>query len=270
MPGTVHAVVLDGLGWGADGTVWGGEILQGSYGGFVRCGHFRQVPLPGGEAANREPWRNLAAQLFTAFGVNYRANLVGTGLETRFAGHQAKLLDQMMQKGVNAPMTSSAGRLFDAVAAALDICPDKQGFEGEAAMQLEVLARASVAGKEGYPVEVTTSETVKLSFDKVWPALLGDLKSGVKHETISARFHQGLIDGLARSLSVAGARPSGKVVLSGGVFQNAFLRDGLTEKLETDGYTVLNHKSVPANDGGLALGQAVIAANLQAPSTFDD
>ncbi len=270
MPGTVHAVVLDGLGWGADGTVWGGEILQGSYGGFVRCGHFRQVPLPGGEAANREPWRNLAAQLFTAFGVNYRANLVGTGLETRFADHQAKLLDQMMQKGVNAPMTSSAGRLFDAVAAALDICPDKQGFEGEAAMQLEVLARASVAGKEGYPVEVTTSETVKLSFDKVWPALLGDLKSGVKHETISARFHQGLIDGLARSLSVAGARPSGKVVLSGGVFQNAFLRDGLTEKLETDGYTVLNHKSVPANDGGLALGQAVIAANLQAPSTFDD
>ena len=261
--GEVFGIILDGLGWGPDGTIWGGEILKGGYWGFERVGHFNPVRLPGGTAAIREPWRNLAAQLHAAFGPGYREELSGTGLETLFAGRPARLLDQLMSKGVNAPLSSSAGRLFDAAAAALGLCPDRQSFEGEAAMRLEALASNILASGEGYPVDVMQAEPVVLSFSALWTALLRDLRAAVPAEIISARFHSGLIDGLAEALTVPGAKPADAVALSGGVFQNAILRGGLTERLEAEGLKVLNHVHVPANDGGLALGQAVIAARLE-------
>lgn len=265
--GEVFGIVLDGLGWGADGTVWGGEILKGGYRDFERVGHFIPVPLPGGAAAIREPWRNLAAQLHAAFGPGYREELSGTGLETLFADRPARLLDQLMIKGVNAPLSSSAGRLFDAAAAALGLCPDRQSFEGEAAMRLEALASNVLGSEEGYRVDVMQVAPVVLSFSALWTALLRDLRAAVPAEIVSARFHRGLIDGLARALRAAGATPGDAVTLSGGVFQNAILRDGLTERLETEGFKVLNHTHVPANDGGLSLGQAVIAARLEGTET---
>ncbi|GAB4530702.1 MAG: carbamoyltransferase HypF [Roseibium sp.] len=253
-------IILDGLGWAADGTVWGGEVLAGGIDGAERVAHLAQVRLPGGAAAVREPWRNLAAHLFAAFGPDYRDLLAGTGPAEAIGRKKAGLLDRIMESGVNAPLSSSAGRLFDAVAAALGICFDRQGYEGEAGMRLECLARSVLAGERGYPVEVAGSRPLQLAFSPMWQALIADLRAGDPPGRISARFHLGLIEGLAETLVRSGAEPGDRVALSGGVFQNAILRDGLTERLSQKGFQVLNHRQVPANDGGLALGQAVVAA----------
>jgi len=258
--GSAYGIVLDGLGWGADGTVWGGEILKGGYAGFERVGHFQPVPLLGGAAAIREPWRNLVAQLRTAFGPGCRDHLAGTGLAEALPAGKASLLDRMMARNVNAPPSSSAGRLFDAVAAALGLCFDRQGFEGEAGMRLEALARPVMETEEGYPFAIADGAPVRLSFSPLWQALVEDLRDGVSPARISARFHLGLMDGLTAALPATGAAEGDAVVLSGGVLQNALLRDGLPDRLTVQGYRVFSHTKVPANDGGLALGQAVIAA----------
>ncbi len=266
------AVVLDGLGWGMDGTIWGGEVLGGGLSHAERVAHLPPVPLPGGAAAIREPWRNLVAHLHAAFGPGYRAHLDGTGLAAALEEKQAAVLEQMIQRGVNAPMSSSAGRLFDAVAAATGLCFDRQGFEGEAGMRLESLAVRAPDTGEGYPLVFSGTDVANVAgasgaanatgagLDPFWTALVTDLRGGLPAALISARFHLGLIDALARALAGAGAAPSDTVALSGGVFQNAILRDGVTARLTSDGFRVLNHTRVPANDGGLALGQAVIAA----------
>jgi hydrogenase maturation protein HypF len=253
-------IILDGLGRGADGTVWGGEVLAGGIADAERVAHFAQVPLPGGAAAVREPWRNLAAHLFTVFGPDYRECLAGTGLAEALDGNKAGLLDRMMQSGVNAPLSSSAGRLFDAVAAALGICFGRQSFEGEAGMRLECLARPVLASESAYPVALNDTGPVQLAFGPMWHTLIGDLRAGEPPGRIAARFHLGLIEGLAEALVLSGAGSGDLVALSGGVFQNAILRDGLTARLAEKGFQVFNHRHVPANDGGLALGQAVVAA----------
>ncbi|MEO9528064.1 carbamoyltransferase HypF [Roseibium sp.] len=258
--GRCFAVVLDGLGWGTDGTIWGGEVLAGGLSHADRVAHLPPVPLPGGAAAIREPWRNLVAHLHAAFGPGYRAHLEGTGLAAALEEKQAAVLDQMIQRGVNAPMSSSAGRLFDAVAAATGLCFDRQSFEGEAGMRLESLARPMLAAEEGYPLALSGSGATVAGVDPFWNALVADLRGGLPAAQISARFHLGLIDALASALAGAGAAAPDTVALSGGVFQNVLLRDGVTARLTSDGLRVLNHTRVPVNDGGLALGQAVIAA----------
>ncbi|MES0881137.1 carbamoyltransferase HypF [Roseibium sp. SCP14] len=256
----VFGCILDGLGWGEDGTVWGGEFLKGNLSGFTRLGHFRPVPLPGGNAAVREPWRNLAAHLHTTFGPDYLDRLHGTRLRDAVQAKPLELLNRMIERGVNAPLSSSAGRLFDSVAAALGIRFDCQSYEGQAAMLLETLARPHMRTEQGYPFQVSTSLPVVISFQELWMALIGDLKSSVSAGRIAARFHLGLIDGLVSALEQSGARPADRIVLSGGAFQNAILRDGVTSRLKASGHEVLNQTLVPANDGGLALGQAVVAA----------
>ncbi|MES0812147.1 carbamoyltransferase HypF [Roseibium sp. SCPC15] len=253
-------LILDGLGWGEDGTVWGGEILKGDLSGFNRLGHFHPVPLPGGNAAVREPWRNLAAHLHTAFGPGYLGRLHGTRLRDALQAKPLKPLDRMIERSVNASLSSSAGRLFDSVAAALGIGFDCQSYEGQAAMLLEALARPHMQTEQGYPYHVSTPLPVVISFQALWMALIGDLKSGVSAGRIAARFHLGLIDGLVSALEQSGARSADRIVLSGGVFQNAILRDGVTSRLKASGHEVRNQTLVPANDGGLALGQAVVAA----------
>ncbi len=133
-------IVMDGLGLGTDGTIWGGEFLVGGYGGFERAGHFSPVALPGGAQAMREPWRNTVAHLAAAFGEDWTSRIAGTALGDRLAGKPLGVIGQMIVKGLNAPVSSSAGRLFDAVAAALGIAADRQHYEGQAAMEMEALA----------------------------------------------------------------------------------------------------------------------------------
>lgn len=241
--GRVAGIILDGLGLGTDGTLWGGELLLGDYYGFERVAHLTSAPLVGGDLAQREPWRNGLMRLD-------QAEL--SGLADRiFAPMPRDLVRQAATKGINSVQSSSAGRLFDAVAAVMGICPTGQSFEGEAAMALEALATGHIA--EPYPFGSDLSPV------PLFAALAQDLQCGASLNHMAARFHAGLAEAFAapaRALVHGGQAQA--VALSGGCFQNAVL---LTEVVNRLGEVpILLHHKTPANDGGLALGQAVIAA----------
>lgn len=258
---TVFGIILDGSGWGPDETVWGGEILKADYQTFKRIGHLPQVVLPGGDAAIREPWRNLVAHLHAAFGPAYRDQITDKALQHALAGRGPAMLDRMVEKRINSPLSSSAGRFFDAVAAALDICFRRQSFEGQAAMTLETLARPFLDDETGYAIDFDRSAGVQFAFQPLWCALMDDLEGQVEPGRIAARVHLGLVEAFVRALTPMDRSGSGTVVLSGGVFQNAILRDALSARCAAAGLRVLTHRLVPENDGGLALGQAVVAAS---------
>jgi hydrogenase maturation protein HypF len=271
---TVLGIVLDGLGWGDDGTIWGGEFLLADYREARRLGWFKPVAMPGGTAAAREPWRNLYAHLRAA------------GLEPE---QPHPLLDAMIRDGVNAPMASSCGRLFDAMAAALGICVERQGHEGEAASRLEALACERTLHDEddtlAYPFSSSfprsreprgdtmaatlgsrvrgndEQELPRIDPTPMWRAVLDDLNRRTPGSVIAARFHKGLaIAAVAMTRALAAETRFDSVALSGGCFQNTVLFDQTERRLREAGFTVLTHSLVPANDGGLALGQAAIAA----------
>ncbi|TVQ87704.1 MAG: carbamoyltransferase HypF [Chromatiaceae bacterium] len=266
--GPVLGLILDGLGDGGDGTVWGGELLRGDYRHWRRLGHLRPVPLPGGQQAIRAPWRNLYAQLATCLGwAAARARWGHLRPLQALAARPLGVLEQMCARGLGAPASTSAGRLFDAVAAALDICFDGIAYEGQAAIELETAARQAGPAGPGYPFAIRPrAERLVLDPAPMWTALLDDLAAGVPAGTIAARFHAGLATALGAWLRQA-ARAEGieTVALSGGVFQNRTLFEALLADLQDSGLQVLSHRQVPCNDGGLALGQAVLAALAEAP-----
>ena len=259
----VLGLALDGLGFGADGTIWGGEVLLTDYCGFRRLGGLVVVPMPGGTAAIRQPWRMAFAHLrrlaeFPQLAREYSQLSFFRAL----AEKPLATLEAMVARRFNCPLTSSCGRLFDAVAA---VCGIRQivSYEGQAAIELEAAATCEVAG--AYPLILEErSELVQLDPAPMWPALLGDLAAQVPVATVSARFHAGLAIGLAnlleRLVERSGAVTARRVALSGGVFQNALLTELLVARLEREGWQVLRHSRVPPNDGGLALGQAAAAA----------
>jgi hydrogenase maturation protein HypF len=245
--GPVAGVVLDGLGLGPDGTVWGGELLVGDYRGFTRRAWLAPAPLPGGDAAQREPWRNLLARLDAAG--------LGPLADRLLAEYPLAPVRQAVAAGVNAPLSSSAGRLFDAVAAALEIAPGGQSYEGEAAMRLEAMARRG-AGTGAYPFDAGPPA---IDPAPMFHALAADLAAGTAPETIAHRFHAGLARAVcapARAAVESGAAQA--VALTGGCFLNALLLDLCLAELA--GLPVLTHRDVPAGDGGLAFGQALVAA----------
>lgn len=251
-------VILDGTGWGTDGTIWGGEILVGDYGGFTRKAYFQPVALPGGDAAARAPWRNLVAHLRMAFGTDWRDHIAGTPLADRLGTMPTELIEQMIAGGVNAPLASSAGRLFDAVAAATDVNFDQQHYEGQAAMQLEALAIQNVR-TDGYRVQIGKDGVV--SWGPLWAELVADLKAGASQRTIATKFHLGLANALIKTTrQVASDASTNRVALSGGVMQNRLLHGRLRQGLSDLGFDVLSQQQAPANDGGIALGQAAVAA----------
>jgi len=257
----VLAVVLDGLGYGDDGTIWGGEFLLADFHACKRLAHFAPAPLLGGEKANQQPWRNLLAHLFEAFGTDAIDPLqqrFGTlPCFDRLATKPVEMLSQMRRRGVNAPMASSAGRLFDAMAAALDLCFDEIAFEGQAAMALQGLAETEPHERGEYPIDLGPV----IRWTGLWTGILGDLGADVPRERIAARAHNTIVSAICDRVQVlresCGDRP---VVLSGGVFQNRILMGQTTARLAASGCTVLTPKVLPANDGGISLGQATIAA----------
>jgi hydrogenase maturation protein HypF len=269
----VFGVILDGLGYGDDGTLWGGEFLLGNYERTTRIGTFKPVPMLGGIQAIKEPWRNTYAHLKTGMGWDrvahsYHHTSVFQYLEPK----PRAILDQMLAKGINSPMTSSCGRLFDAAAAAMGICPDEVAFEGQAAMELEALLDVSTLLDEdealAYPFAISPlpdSHLPAIDPLPMWHALLNDLQCLTPVPIMAARFHKGLAQAIAAMviyLTKSPITPSSfqTVALSGGVFQNRVLFELLKPKLEHAGFTVLFHRRVPTNDGGLALGQAMVAA----------
>lgn len=252
--GKVAGIILDGTGLGADGTVWGGEVLLGDYHGFERHAWLKPAPLIGGDMASREPWRNALARLDQA-GLSDWA-------EAMFGDRPLAMARMAMDKGLNAPLCSSAGRLFDAVAACLGICPERQSYEGEAAMRLEALAQKAPPDEMAFYYDITTTGP-DIEPSEMWGSIRYDLTNGVSAEIIALRFHSALARAFAQAAGDLVADKQAKaIVLSGGCFQNALLHRLTCEWLTAMkiGVRVLAHKTTPANDGGLALGQAVIAA----------
>lgn len=262
--GPVLGILLDGLGYGEDGSLWGGEFLLGDYRDYDRIGRFTPVAMPGGARAIIEPWRNLVAHLEHATGGARWLETFG-GLETiaRLEEKPLAILRTMIERGVNAPRSSSVGRLFDAVAAALGVAPDHLSYEGEAAIALEALATpAMAAGEDGYAFGRSRVEGLEsLDPAPLWAALLADLARGRPRAAIAAAFHRGLARALAElACDLAWRHGCRTLALSGGVFQNRPLLESVKARLEAAGLAVLLQRQVPANDGGLSLGQAAVAS----------
>ncbi len=269
--GPVLGIAIDGLGFGDDGTIWGGEFLLADYRGYRRVGAFKPVAMVGGVQAIREPWRNTYAHLVAGMGwTQFVERFSGLELYRYLINKPLPTIDRMLERGLNVPLASSCGRLFDAVAAALGLCADQAIFEGQGAMELEALAepwRPSVA-EPPYPFTITeqaTSGLLYLDPLPMWESLLKDIDRQTPVARMAARFHYGLArairDMVARIRSTNAAGTSvNRVALSGGCFQNKLLLEELVQLLESDGLSCLLHAKVPTNDGGLALGQAAIAA----------
>ncbi len=272
--GQALGVVWDGTGFGPDGTIWGGEFLTGGYRDYRRALHLRAFRLPGGEAAVREPRRS-------ALGLLLEAGLDGhpgaAGALSRFDTVEERVLRQALDRGVNAPLTSSAGRLFDALASLLGLC-HRSDYEGEAAMALEHAALTAPGNSEGaYPMEVVARPRVegedretsggasagphggRLNWAPLVRAALDDLERGIGVDRIARRIHNGLAQGISE---VAGAVGLVRVVLSGGCFHNVLLTREARARLRARGHDVLLHRQVPPGDGGLSLGQVAVVAAL--------
>ena len=266
----VLGIVLDGLGFGDDGTIWGGEFLLADYRDYRRLARLKPVAMPGGVQAIRQPWRNLYAHLTEAIGwAELTAKFSGLDLYEQLHGKRRVILDAMIAKHLNSPLASSCGRLFDAVAAALGVCSEQQVYEGEAAIRLEALAASAAlpAGDVGYPFSVSClpDALVELDPTPMWTALLCDLMRDIPPSVAALRFHRGLSTVLvevAQQLAHRGTPRFETVALSGGCFQNRILFESVAAQLRHLGLVVLTHAQAPANDGGLSLGQAAIAAAL--------
>ena len=256
LAGEVIGLAMDGTGYGEDGQVWGGEFLVADRAGFVRAGHLGNFPLPGGEAAIREPWRVAASLLREAYGGGWRAAASRLGLGPEPS--TLELLGRIMEKGINCPLTSSLGRVFDGVAAILGL-RSKVSFEGQAAMELEALAGRS--SDLDLPFEVVAaSDGLVLEFSPMIRAIVEARLAGRSREDIASAFHRVLPEAFTAMAEALRARTGlARVVLSGGCFQNRILLVGSVEALERSGFEVYTHCDVPPNDGGIALGQAVVA-----------
>ncbi len=254
--GPVLALSLDGTGYGPDGTVWGGELLLARPRAYTRLGHLLRFHLPGGEAAVKEPWRVALGLLADLYGP--AAAELDLELVRRFGGH-LPLIGRMKERGLNTPATSSLGRLFDA-AAALCGLRFSVAYEGQAAIELEQ-AMDAPAG-EGYAFQVLERDgLLVLDWREALRALVQEVLAGAGPARVSARFHAGLIQGLA-AWALAGARAAGasRVCLGGGCLMNAALLSGLPPRLEAAGLEVYTPEEMPAGDGGLSLGQALAGA----------
>jgi hydrogenase maturation protein HypF len=261
----VVGLALDGIGYGDDGTLWGGEFLLVDYRGYRRLAAFAPVPMPGGTQAIREPWRMAYAHLTRACEWSrLESEYAGLPFFRALTGKPLRTLNGMMASGFNSPMTSSCGRLFDAVAAVVGL-RQIVSYEAQAAIELEAAVDPDALLDEGYPFALTIVDALpRLDAQPMWDALLQDLHAGCPIGSVAARFHTGLARALVRMLehlaTGLGEGWTGRIALSGGVFQNATLSAELIRRLEAKGLQVLRHSQVPANDGNLSLGQAVVAA----------
>jgi hydrogenase maturation protein HypF len=254
--GPVIGLSLDGTGYGTDGAVWGGEILLAEAHNFKRAGHFAYVAMPGSTAAIKEPWRMAVSYLDDAFGDEFW-NLDLPSIKP-IESEKVDIIREMISKGVNSPSTSSLGRLFDGVAAICGI-RKRVNFEGQAAMELEMLARETTDSRYDYKWEA--GDVLRIPTGPIIRGVVTDIQKKVTVAEIGAKFHRTLIYLFADLCKVL-RKDSGlnRVVLSGGCFQNATLLSGLIHALCEEKFEVFAHEQVPTNDGGIALGQAVVAA----------
>lgn len=263
LDGEVLGIAWDGAGYGGDGQVWGGEFFLASYQQFMRFASLRPFRLLGGEAAIREPSRSAAAVLWELMG----ENMLEDDLPSWGVTHGQRVQwGSLLRSGIASPWTTSMGRLFDTVASLTGLCRESS-FEGQAAMAVQFAAErgmeTSEGSKEGYPMDLVSYQNPDTKWLIDWrpmvSAMLDNLHRGHRLEQIAARFHAGLA---AATVRVAQAAGLPRIVLTGGCFQNRLLLSLVRRRLEEAGFEVYSHSLVPPNDGGLSLGQAVIAARI--------
>jgi hydrogenase maturation protein HypF len=265
LEGETLGVIFDGVGYGLDGTIWGGEFLVGDYRAMRRAGHLRTVAMPGGDAAVREPLRMAISYLHDAFGDSLYGLLIPPLAEVSDRDRQIYL--KMLARGINSPITSSCGRLFDAVAAILGV-RSRISYEGQAAIELEALAEKADTD-EVYPYSIVSAAgNLVLDLRPMIQGVVGDLCQDTR-PVIARRFHNTVAMATTDVCrKVRDASGINRVVLSGGSFQNKLLTNGIYNGLAGEGFEVFTHRLVPPNDGGLALGQAAVAgAKHQITST---
>jgi hydrogenase maturation protein HypF len=272
----VIGVVFDGTGYGTDGAIWGGEFLVGDLRGFRRAAHLRYVPMPGGDQAVREPWRMAVAHLADA---RERGDASVPTARDLLEGHVPSTaidaVERMVGRGFQAPLTSSAGRLFDAVAALAGV-RHRVSYEGQAAMELEWMA-SELAPRDTYPFDlVDTPEGdpprsgLIVDTRPLTAGVARDAVSGLEPSIIARKFHTTLVELVAQVCRrLGGDSGLNAVLLSGGVFMNALLSSEVTARLAADDFRVYCHHRVPPNDGGLSLGQLAVAARLAADHQAD-
>lgn len=244
----VIGIILDGTGYGEDETIWGGEILVGDFLKFKRMAYFKPIPLPGGEKAIREPWR---------IALSYLRKI---GKEELIKEAKAKEILRMLELGINSPLSSGCGRLFDAVSAFLGIRKEIS-YEAQAAIELEGIADEN--GEESYSTELSESNgRILIDWRKMWKELISDMEKGVPPEKCAMKFHNYVVNSLVEATNVVRKVTNiNDVVLSGGVFQNQIILRKTIENLTKRGFKVYHHNEIPTNDQGLAVGQIAICAS---------
>jgi len=263
LEGRVIGFALDGTGYGSDGNIWGGEVLIAGYEDFERAAHLEYVPLPGGAAAIREPWRMAVSYLAHHFG--REALRLDIPFVRQLNRPKVDRLLRMMEQGVNSPVTSSCGRLFDAVAALSGI-RQQVNYEAQAAIELEMaMASPGIESSDkdvAYPMKLVPEDDHWIIGTRpLFEAMLDDLGHNLPVAAISRRFHNGLVEGFVELATLLRGRTAlNRVCLSGGTFHNIYLSQRLEARLSEAGFEVFTQKEVPSGDGGLSLGQALVAA----------
>jgi hydrogenase maturation protein HypF len=256
--GPAIGVAFDGTGYGSDGTLWGGEFLVvNSPDKFHRVGHLEYAPLLGGEAAIKKPYRMALSYIWTLLGEDFP--LEGLPL-SKLPPVELDLLKQQLARGINCPPTSSAGRLFDAVSAIAGVRWETD-YEAQAAIDLEMLATDDTSKVEPYPFSIAQGKGMRIiALKELLAAVVQDVRDHVPTPIISLRFHHTMAR-ITAEICKTISRDTGisQVALSGGVFQNRLLLRLTKAALEQEGFTVLTHRMVPTSDGGISLGQAVVA-----------
>jgi hydrogenase maturation protein HypF len=256
LEGPVLGVSWDGTGFGSDGTIWGGEFLLADLRSFQRIASLRKFRLPGGNQAIRQPRRSALGLLYEIFREGLFDHKDLPPLQS-FTSQELVILRQVLLGGVNAPWTSSVGRLYDAVAALVGL-RHLAVFEGQAAMELEFAIEGN-DNQESYPFEIEETEPMHVNWERMIRAIIDDLGHGATAGTISARFHNALVEII---VAIAKRRAQMQVVLSGGCFQNRYLLERSVGRLRNEGFQVYWHQRVPPNDGGIALGQIAAATQI--------
>ncbi len=266
--GTLIGLALEGTGYGPDGRIWGGEVLISRLDGFERFAHLEYVPMPGETSSINEPWRMaLGGLLVAGFDVGEDEALGLLGAKRT----EARLLARMIERGVNSPLTSSCGRLFDA-AAAVVLGRRVVDYEAQAAIELEGIAIDEPDGEPGYEMALAggdwaARQPVRICAGPLWRGLFADLRTGVSQARIAAKFHAGVAAGFVQAAEQAWAATGIKqVALSGGCMHNRRLARLLRTRLEAAGFEVFQHTQVSPGDGGLSYGQIVVAAAMLSKS----
>ncbi len=252
----VIGVAYDGTGYGDDGNIWGGEFLLCDLKKYSRAGHLKYYALPGGDKAVAQPWRMTYSYLYSIYGK--KAQDLKIDFNQRLDYNKLSIIEKMIDRKINSPLTSSCGRLFDAVSLLIGL-RDEISYEGQAAMEMESLCASEIEEGYGFDIYKENGEFI-IDPERIFKEIINNLKKGVNKEVIAAKFHNTVADFTANLCGKIRKNTNlNKIALSGGVFQNRYLTERIISLLEKDGFQVYIQRKVPPNDGGISLGQAVVA-----------